>query len=446
MKKPHTPGDLAFLGGPPAFEEPLHVGRPNVGNRAGFLRRVEAILDSRWFTNNGPMVQAFEQAIAAYLGVKHCVATCNGTAALQNAIGALDLTGEVIVPSFTFVATAHALQAQGITPVFADIAADGYTLDPASVERMITPRTSAIMGVHVWGHPCDVASLQAICERHGLTLLFDAAHAFGCSHGGTMIGNFGACEILSFHATKFFNTFEGGAVVTNDDALAGRLRLSRNFGFTGADHVVQLGVNAKMTEICAAMGLSGLEAIEEIIDVNRRNHTAYSECFADIPGLRIRPFPTCERSNYQYVVAEIDDAFPFGRDDLMRLLHAENVRARRYFYPGCHRLEPYRSLFPEAGAVLPNTVEVCDRVLSLPTGSAVGANEIGQIAELVGFIAKNADAIRNASSRFSVRTVDTPAIKALAHARVSTRRTSTPTVAPGETSSPFAPGSPPAPR
>jgi dTDP-4-amino-4,6-dideoxygalactose transaminase len=400
MKQITSPGSLAIFGAPPMFSEPLHVGRPNLGNRAAFMARVEQILDSRWFSNNGPMVQELERAVANHAAVKHCVAMCNGTAALQNAIAALELEGEVIVPSFTFVATAHALLSQKIMPVFADVDPESCTLDPASVERMITPRTSAILGVHVWGNTCDVESLEAIGRRHGLALLFDAAHAFGCSHGGTMIGNFGACEVLSFHATKFFNTFEGGAVLTNDDALAVKLRRMRNFGFAGADNVVQIGVNAKMTEICAAMGLSGLEAIEETIAANRRNHALYSDLLAGVPGLRLRAHSRIERHNYHYVVVDVEDAFPFTRDDLVRLLHAENVLARRYFHPGCHEMEPYRSLYPEVGALLPNTVRVCDRVLSLPSGTAVGAGEIGRIADILRFVARNGDAIRSASVSF----------------------------------------------
>ena len=418
MKQLITPGDLAFFGGPPAFSEPLHVGRPNIGSRKAFLRRVEAILDSRWFTNDGPMVREFERTVARHIGVEHCVAMCNGTAALQNAIRALDLTGEVIVPSFTFIATVHALQCEHLTPVFADIDPDTCTLDPASVERLITPHTSAVLGVHVWGHPCDVESLETICRRHGLTLLFDAAHGFGCSHRGTMIGNFGACEVLSFHATKFLNTFEGGAVVTNDDALAGRLRRMRNFGFTGKDRVVHVGDNAKMSEICAAMGLSGFEVIDETIEVNRRNHAWYSEALSGVPGLRLRPYPRSQRSNYQYVVIDVDDSYPLGRDALVSLLHSENVLARRYFYPGCHEMEPYRSLFPDAGRRLPHTIRVCDRVMSLPTGTAVGPREIRQIGELLRFVAKHGDDILHKLRTFPS---DVPADSTQSHSRASWR-------------------------
>ncbi len=189
----------------------LHVGRPTIANRKEFLQRVNRILDSQWFTNDGPMVREFEQKIAEFLGVRNCVATCNGTVALELAYRAVGLSGEVIVPSFTFVATVHALHWQGITPVFCDIDPETHNIDPDLVKSLITERTTGIVGVHVWGRPCAIERLQAIADRHGLQLVFDVAHAFACSYGGTKIGNFGRCEVFSFHATKFMHSFEGGA-------------------------------------------------------------------------------------------------------------------------------------------------------------------------------------------------------------------------------------------
>ena len=209
--------DLAINGAPPMFAEPLHVGRPNIGNHKRFLQRASDILDSGWLSNNGPIAQEFEQRIASFLGVKHCVAMCNGTIALEIATRALDLKGEVIVPSYTFIATAHALQWQEITPIFADIDPATHNLDPAAVWRMITPRTTGIIGVHLWGRASPVKELEAIAREHKLRLMFDASHGFGCSLNGKLLGGFGECEVFSFHATKFFNTFEGGAVVTNND-------------------------------------------------------------------------------------------------------------------------------------------------------------------------------------------------------------------------------------
>src|SRR5438552_5033660 len=252
---PMSIAELALFGGQPSFEEALHVGRPNIGDRTRLLDRFNQILDSRCLTNDGPFVKEFEQRIADLVGVKHCIAMCNGTVALEIAIRALGMTGEVIVPSFTFIATAHALQWQGITPVFCDIDPRTHTLDPNKVENLITPRTTGVIGVHVWGHTCNIDALAEITARHGLKLIFDAAHAFACSYKGRMIGSFGNAEVFSFHATKFFNTFEGGAVVTNDDELAAKIRLMKNFGFSGYDTVSYIGTNGKMNEVSAAMGL-----------------------------------------------------------------------------------------------------------------------------------------------------------------------------------------------
>ena len=208
--------DLALFGGPASFHSPMHVGRPNIGDRAALHARLDAMLDRRWLTNNGPLVEEFEARIARAIGVRHCVAMCNATVALEIASASARHAGEVIVPSFTFVATAHALQWQGIQPVFCDIDPRTHNIDAESAESLITARTTGIIGVHTWGRPCDVSALTALASRHGLRLLFDAAHAFGCSAGDRMIGTMGDAEVLSFHATKFLNAFEGGALVTND--------------------------------------------------------------------------------------------------------------------------------------------------------------------------------------------------------------------------------------
>jgi dTDP-4-amino-4,6-dideoxygalactose transaminase len=288
------------------------------------------------------------------------------------------------VPSFTFVATAHALQWQEITPVFCDIDARTHTIDPAQIEKMITPRTTGIIGVHTWGHACDVEALEAIARRRSLQLLFDAAHAFACRHKGKPIGGFGRCEIFSFHATKFFNTFEGGAVLTNDDALAEKMRLMRNFGFRGNDNVIYIGTNGKMTEVCAAMGLTSLESVDEFVATNRRNYGAYRRELDGIPGFTLLAYDESERSNYQYIVVEVDEQEAgLGRDELVQVLTAENVLARRYFFPGCHRMEPYRSYFPHASLTLPETEKVCRRVMVLPNGTSVDERAITLIGQVI---------------------------------------------------------------
>jgi len=393
-------GSLAIFGGTPAFPEPLHVGRPNLGDRRAMLRRVNEIFDRRWFTNNGPLVKEFEARIQELVGVKNCVAMCNATIALEIAIRALELRGEVIVPAYTFIATAHALQWQEITPVFADMDPATHNVATETVERLITPRTTGIIGVHVWGRPCDTEAIEAIAEKHKLKIMFDAAHAFGCSHRGRMIGGFGACEVFSFHATKFINCFEGGAVVTNDDELAGRMRLMRNFGFAGNDRVIYPGTNGKMTEICAAMGLTSLEAMEEIIAANRRNYEAYRAGLRELPGILLKEYDSSERRNYQYIVVEVDETrAPLNRDELVAVLEAENVLARKYFWPGCHRMEPYKSFYPNAHLLLPQTEKMAARIMVLPTGQTVGVEDIGTVCATIRTALSQSAAVRAALSK-----------------------------------------------
>jgi len=386
---------LAILGGEPAFAEKIHVGRPNIGNRERLLGRINDILDRRWLTNAGQCVQEFEERVARLVNARHCIAMCNATIALEITIRALGLSGEVIVPSFTFVATAHALQWQEITPVFCDIDPHTHNLDPRRVEEMITPRTSGILGVHLWGRACDVDALSRIARERQLKLMFDAAHAFGCSYKGEMIGSFGDAEVFSFHATKFLNTFEGGAVVTNDDDLAAKIRLMKNFGFAGYDNVIYIGTNGKMSEVSAAMGLTGLESLEEFIARNYQNYKHYQGALNDIPGVSLISYDESERCNYQYIVVEIEEAVAhISREHLLQALHVENVLARRYFYPGCHRMEPYRSYFPHAGLLLPETDKVTGRVVILPTGMAVGPEEIETICGIIRCAIENADSIQ----------------------------------------------------
>jgi len=387
--------DLAIFGGAPAFTEALHVGRPNVGDRAAFLRRVNTILDSRWLSNNGIYVQEFERRIAQFLGVGHCIAVCNATAGLEITMHALGLTGEVVLPSFTFIAAAHAVQRVGLIPVFCDVDPITHTIAPDAVERCLTPRTSAILGVHLWGRACEVDALQRIAMDHDLKLLFDAAHAFGGSYHRRMIGGFGDAEVFSFHATKFVNTFEGGAITTNNDRLAAHIRRMANFGFAGYDTVVEWGTNAKMSEIAAAMGLTGLEQADEFIALNRLRYQQYAQGLEEIPGVRLMTYDESEHNNYQYVVLEIE-ARTFGvtRDQLVQVLWAENVLARRYFYPGCHRMEPYRSLFPGAGERLPHTERLTNEVLVLPAGAALYPQDVETILAILRFVAGHADGVR----------------------------------------------------
>jgi dTDP-4-amino-4,6-dideoxygalactose transaminase len=385
---------LAIFNRPPAFAEAKHVGRPNLGNRERFLARLNDILDKRWLTNRGECVIDLERRIARLIGVRNCILVCNGTVALELLIRGLGLRGEVIVPAFTFVATAHALQWQEITPVFADIDPATHCLDPASVESVITPRTSGIIGVHVWGRPCATGELAELAARHNLKLMFDAAHAFGCAQQGRMIGSFGAAEVFSFHATKLVNTFEGGAIVTDDDQLAEKLRLMQNFGFAGYDRVIYLGINGKMSEVCAAMGLTNLESMDDFIECNRVNYLAYQRELAGTSGVRLSAHDARDRSNYQYVVATVDEDALLSRDELMEVMHAENILARRYFFPGVHRMEPYGSALSRAPLHLPRTDQVCRQVLVLPTGTSLSEADIARICEVIRIALDHAATVR----------------------------------------------------
>jgi len=294
----------------------------------------------------------------------------------------------VIIPSWTFVATAHALYWQGITPVFADIDPVTHNLDPDAVRRMITPRTSGIIGVHVWGRAAPIDELQAIADEYGLKLMFDAAHAFGSAYKGQAIGRFGACEVFSFHATKSFNTFEGGAVTTNDDELAEAMRLMRNFGFVHYDKVIHPGTNGKMIEVCAAMGLTNLDGHAAVVARNCLNHAAYAAALADVSGISVLPYDTAENNSHHYVVVEIDDTFAASRDELITALHAENILARKYFWPGCHGMKPYRDLFPHAELMLANTERIANRIVVLPNGITLPEGSTETIAAVCRVMGK----------------------------------------------------------
>lgn len=394
--------DLAIFGGNPAFKEKVHVGRPNIGNKEKFYELINDMIDRRWLTNKGPYVQALEERIADYIGVKNCIAMCNGTIALEIAIRACDLKGEVIVPSFTFIATAHALQWQEITPVFCDIDPNTYNINTSKIEELITPRTTGIIAVHLWGRPCNIEKLIEIAEKHNLKLIFDAAHAFGCTYSSKMIGNFGEAEVFSFHATKFFNTLEGGAVVTHNDQLAEKIRLMNNFGFAGKDKVIYIGTNGKMNEASAAMGLNMFDVIDDLITVNYKNYNKYKKELKGINGINLTEFYEKEQCNYHYIVIEIDESHTLvSRDQLQKILIAENVLARRYFYPGCHMMEPYRSYFPHAGLLLPETEKLSKKVLSLPTGTGISTEQIIKICNLIMFSIQNAEEIQSRLNRIN---------------------------------------------
>jgi len=391
---------LAILGGSPAFTEPLHVGRPNLPDRETFDALMDGMFERRWFTNSGPLAKRFQKELESLLKVKHCIPLCNGTIALELACRAIGLKGEVIVPSFTFIATAHALKWQEITPVFCDMRESDFTIDPDRIEELITNRTTGIIGVHVYGNPCDDGAIQRIAATHGLKTVYDAAHAFTNEVNGIPVCQLGDISVLSFHATKFFSTFEGGAVATDNDELAEKIQLMMNFGFAGRekDRVDYIGTNGKMTEICSAMGIAMLDRVETIRETNRRNYGFYDRHISGIRGITLRkPSSALSEQNWQYVIITVDqDEFGLSRDELIKVLDAENVLARRYFYPGCHRMMPYTNEFPNKGRLLPVTDRVSETVISLPTGEPVDEAVIEVVSSLIQEASKQAQAVKKA--------------------------------------------------
>lgn len=390
-------GHPALLGGEPAFTSTVVVGRPNMPSRARFLERIGTMLDSSRLTNFGPMSNEFEEQVAMLAGTRFCIATCNATVALELTISALGMQGEVVVPSFTFVASVHALWRQGIRPVFCDIDPITHCIDIESVEAAITSQTTGILGVHLWGNTCGIQALEDVARRRGLKLLFDASHAFGCGTRLRPVGSYGDAEVFSFHATKFVHALEGGAIVTNDADLARRLRLMVNFGFSAEDTVSHLGTNGKMSEASAAMGLTSLESMADIVEHNRLNYLAYCSGLAPIPGVRLMEHNPVLQHNYHYIVAEIDEAScGLTRDEIVAALRLENVVARRYFHPGCHRMIPYAGLFPQAARTLPVTEAVAQRVIVLPNGLAMTEVDVDTLTARLAAIVREAPSVRAA--------------------------------------------------
>ncbi|MCX5340131.1 aminotransferase class I/II-fold pyridoxal phosphate-dependent enzyme [Streptomyces atratus] len=386
-----TTGDLAIFGGVHAFLRPLYVGSPNTVDRDRLFDRLNWALDNQWLSNSGPLAVEFEARTAELAGVRNSVATCNATVALQMLCHALELSGEVIMPSLTFAATAHAARWVGLDPVFVDVDPQTGQLDPALAAEAVGPLTSAILGVHLWGRTCPAPELEKVAADHGLPLFFDAAHAIGCTLDGRPVASFGNASVFSFHPTKVVAGFEGGAIVTDDDALAGRLRSLRNFGMGPGAGSPAGGTNGKMSEAAAAMALTSLDGFERAVAHNRSNFDAYAAGLDAIPGVRLMPHDPSESRNYQYVIIEIDESVAgVDRDLVLEILQAEHIMAKPYFSPACHELEPYRS-----GRTfrLPHTERLARRVLALPTGSAVSRESIRRICDVLRLVVSRSDEV-----------------------------------------------------
>lgn len=344
----------------------LYVTQPELPPLEDFLPSLREIWDSRWLTNGGPFHERLEHALAEHLGVPQVALFANGTVALITALRALQLSGEVITTPYSFIATAHSLRWNGLEPVFVDIDPVTLNMDPARIEAAITPRTTAIMPVHCYGRPCDVDAIEAIAARHGLKVIYDAAHAFGVRcHCGSVLTH-GDLSVLSFHATKVFNTFEGGAVICRDAAMKRRLDLLKNFGIADEVTVEDVGINGKMSEFNAALGLLQLKGVDEALRRRAEIAAHYREALAGLPGLRCLAELPGHGVNNAYFPVLITGEGHMGRDALHEHLRAHGVVARRYFYPLISAFPMYRTLPSAAPDHLPVAEAAARQILCLP--------------------------------------------------------------------------------
>ncbi|MBV8889765.1 MAG: aminotransferase class I/II-fold pyridoxal phosphate-dependent enzyme [Alphaproteobacteria bacterium] len=393
-----TAAELAAFGGAPAFAEPVHVAQLNLPDREQVRRCFRDIFQRRRFTGNGPLVDTLEQAFAERVGVAHAVCVANGTVGLMILARALGLDGEVVVPAFTFAATAQAVSWAGLTPILCDVAGDTHMITAATVRPALTQSTTAILGVHAWGRACEPEALQALAAERGLCLFYDACHAIGCTHRGRPIGGFGRAEVFSFHATKIVNGAEGGCITTGDADLAARLRTMRSCTGAAAEPVAWR-LNGGMSEAQAALALVSLQELPRNIAANRQRYEAYRAGLGDVPGLALVGYDAIEANNFEYVVVEIDETRTgLNRDLLFRLLAAENVICRGHFYPGIHRLAPYAGSVSTRAGSFPQTDRLCARVLQLPSGQPVSCAAVGRICDLIRGILAHSEEI---SARFA---------------------------------------------
>jgi len=345
---------------------PIYVTRPYLPPLEEFLPFLEKIWETRVLTNNGPFHQELEARLTEVFDSEHVSLTTNGMLALTAAINAAQLTGEVITTPYSFVATTHSLALQGLEPVFVDVLPDDLNIDPAAIEAAITPRTSAIMAVHVYGNPCAVEAIEDIAQRHNLTVIYDAAHAFGVRYKGRSLLSYGDFAALSFHATKAFNTFEGGAVVASTAKRKRAVDAARNFGIADEVNIPVLGTNAKMSEINAAFGVLQLKHFEDVRRQRREIDTRYRDALNAVPGITVIAIPDEVEPNYSYFPILIDENFPISRDALYEALKAQDIYSRRYFYPLLSSLPMYVSLPSATKGRMPVAERAADRVLSLP--------------------------------------------------------------------------------
>jgi dTDP-4-amino-4,6-dideoxygalactose transaminase len=362
---------------------PIYVTRPLLPPLEAFLPYLEQIWEGKWLTNNGPFHQQFEQALCDHLGVGNVSLFANGTLALVTALQAMRITGEVITTPYSFVATAHSLLWNGIKPVFVDIDPRTLNLDPDKIEAAITPQTTAILPVHCYGHPCDVARIQEIADNYRLKVIYDAAHAFGVRCNGESVLRHGDLSVLSFHATKVFNTFEGGAIVSPDAKTKRHVDHLKNFGFVDEVTVVASGINGKMSEINAAFGVLQLKGIDAALQQRRAIDGWYREGLKDVAGIDCLGDAGEDVKNYAYFPILVRQAYPLSRDALFRKLRDNGIVARRYFYPLISDFPMYRGLPSAARANLPVASSASEAVICLPIYPGLTFEQVDRIVGLI---------------------------------------------------------------
>lgn len=361
----------------------IYVTQPYLPDLGAFSALLEEIWASRRLTNNGPLHEQLEREVAEYLGVEHLSLFSNGTIALMTALRALDLRGEVITTPFSFVATTHAIAWNGLRPVFSDIEAETFNLDPARLEAAITPETCAIMPVHCYGTPCEVDAIGEIAARHGLRVIYDAAHAFGVRDAGGSVLRHGDLAVLSFHATKVFSTLEGGAIIAPDAETKRRIDRLKNFGIVNEVEVDGIGLNGKMNEVQAAFGLLQLRAVDAALSERARVAARYRAAVADIPGLTCLPAQIAAHENNAYFPVLVGPAYPLGRDALYEALRARGIYARRYFYPLISSIPAYRDLPSARAGNLPVANRIGAQVLCLPIYPDLTDGDVDRILDAI---------------------------------------------------------------
>lgn len=384
----------ALLGNSSVFENKVHIVKPFLPSFSDLSEEMEEILISGMVTK-GRHLQAFEEAVAEHLGVRHAIAVSSCTTGMMLTHKALGLTGDVVVPSFTFMATVSALVWAGLRPVFADVDAGASTLDPAAAEAAITPRTSAIVAVHNFGNPADIDELQAVADRYGLKLIFDAAHGFGAQYQGVPVGGQGDANIYSLSPTKLLVAGEGGIVATNDDYLAEKIRIGREYGNDGNYDTLFAGINARMPEFSALLGLHSLRFLETAARHRNELVALYRKSLGELPGIGFQEVRTGNRNSYREFSIVVDpEAFGMTRDHLATALTSENVDTRKYYEPPAHRQTAYRQYAPRED-VLPNTEMLSSRSLALPLWSHMEPEMVLRICWAIERIHKSAPEVRS---------------------------------------------------